>query len=337
MTNEEFLKLIEEKFEGRKAIFTDSGLASAGLLNAKQADKFIQETIEKTLVRNECRRETGAEKQVDIDKIAFADMLIQTPSAEGTKHTTTTAPSTSKVQVATVEYIIAVDLGYSALRNSIEKANFENNLMKLIANKAGSDLEAVALNSNTATGAGVYDDNAGWFQQAATGALAHIVNHASADAFNTTYKTARLFDNMLDSLPKKYLDSADLKAWRFYTHVDIEWLYRRWLTAIGSANSAAFNYLIDNVPVFYQGIPVKGVPRLSRTSAGSPAYYVSSALLCEPQNLIEYIQTDIQFVSENVPRARTVEITGTINIDWQVEEVDALVETNLIKHNLGTA
>lgn len=334
MNNEEFLKLLEEKFVGKKSIFTDSGLASAGLLNAKQFDKFIQETFEKTLVRNECRKESGAEKQVELDKISFGDLLIQTPTSEGTKHTTTTGPTTAKVDISTVEYIIAVDLGYSALRNSIEKANFENNLMKLIANKAGSDLEAVALNSNTSTGSGVYDDNAGWMQLAAT---SHEVNHGSVDAFNTSYKTARLFDNMLDALPKKYVDMADLGAWRFYTHVDVEWMYRRWLTAIGNANSAAFNYLVNNVPVFYQGIPVKGVPRLARTTAGSPAYYLSSAVLCEPTNLIEYIQTDIQFVSENVPRARVVEITGTLNVDWQIEETDAVVLAKLIKHSLGTS
>ena len=334
LTDKELLDVIREKFEGKKGIFTDSDLVNGGLLNPKQFATFIQETIEKALVRVECRRETGAEKKVELDKIAFSDLLIQTPTAEGTKHTTTTGPTTSKVDISVVEYLIAVDLGYSALRNSIEKANFESNLMKLIANKAGSDLEAVALNSDTDTGSGVYDDNKGWLQIASEG---HQVNHNNADAFSTASKTASLFDKMLDALPKKYLDGADLGAWRFFVHVDVEWLYRRWLTAIGSVNSAAFNYMVNNAPVFYQGIPVKGVPRLARTSTGSPAYYISKSLLCNPANLVEYIQTDISFVSENVPRARTVEITGTVNVDWEIEEVDATVYAYAIKHNLGTS
>jgi len=334
LTNEQLLEELNRKFFGSKDIFTDAGLeANGGLLNARQLAQFIEETLERAVMRKECRHDSGAEKTVDLDKIEFSDLLIQTPANEGTEHTTTTAPTTSQVNISTVEYLIAVDLGWSALRNSIEKAGFENKLMKRISNKAGTDLEAVAVNSNTSSGTGVYDDNAGWFQ---IGATDHEVDHASAEFASTVDETITLFDNMLDALPKKYLDSANLKAWRFYVHVDIEWLYRRWLTAIGSSNSGAMNYLIDNPPIFYQGIPVIGVPRLARTTAGTPSHYLSKAMLCNPKNLIEYIQTDMQFVSENKPRKRQVEITGTINIDWQIEETDAVVVAKDIQHSLGT-
>ena len=334
LTNEQLLDELNKKFFGSKDIFTDSDLASAGLLNARQLATFIEETLERTVMRAECRHDSGDEKTVELDKIEFADMIIQTPAAEGTEHTTTTGPTTSQVSISTVEFLIAVDLGWSALRNSIEKAGFETKLMKRISRKAGTDLEAVAVNSNTVTGTGVYDDNAGWFQ---LGATDHEVDHASGNFASTADKTLILFDTMLDALPKKYLDSTDLKAWRFYVHVDIEWLYRRWLTAIGATHAGAMNYLIDNPPIFYQGIPVIGVPRLSRTSAGTPSYYLSNAMLCHPQNLIEYIQTTMQFVSENKPRKRQIEITGTINVDWQIEETDAVVVAKDIKHNLATA
>ncbi len=335
LTNEELLKELEKRFFGKKTLFTETDLATGGLLNPKQFDKFIEQTLEKTVVRNECRPESGDEKQTELDKIEFAqETIIQTPAAEGTEHTTTTKPTTSKVNISTVEYLIAVDLGYSSLRNSIEKANFENNLMKRISNKAGSDMEALALNSDTVTGSGVYDDNAGWFQ---IGETDHVVDHLNADFASTAHKTLRLFDNMLDLLPKEYLDEADLKSWRFYVHMDIDWLYRRWLTAIGATHAGAMNYLIDNPPIFYQGIPVIGVPRLKRTATGSPAYYVSKIMLCHPKNLIEYVQVEISFVSESKPRKRVVEITGTFNIDWQIEETDAVVVAKNIKHNLATS
>lgn len=334
LTNEELLDQLNKKFFGNKALFTDSDLISGGLLNAKQFDKFLEAILERAVVRAECRNESGDEKLVDLDKIEFAqENIFQTPAAEGTEHTTTTEPSTDQVNISTVEYLIAVNLGRSALRNNIEKAGFENNLMKRISSKAGTDLDALAINSNSVSGSGVYGDNAGWLQ---LGATDHEVDHANGDFASTAHKTLRLFDNMLDALPKKYLDSTDLKAWRFYVHVDVEWLYRRWLTAIGATHAGAMNYLIDNPPIFYQGIPVVGVPRLKRTSAGSPAYYVSHAMLCNPKNLIEYIQTDIQFVSESKPRKRQIEITGTMNVDWQIEETDAVVVAKDIKHVLGT-
>lgn len=334
LTNDELLKELEKRFFGKKTLFSEGDLATGGLLNPKQFDKFIEQTLETAIVRKECRREDGDEKQTKIDKIGFAqETIIQTPTAEGEEHTTTTKPTTGQVGISTVEYIIAVDVGYSALRNSIEKAGFENKLMKRISNKAGTDMEALGVNSDDDAGSGVYDDNKGWFQ---IGATDHEVDHSNADFASTAHKTLRLFDNMLDSLPKKYLDSSDLKSWRFYTHVDIEWLYRRWLTAIGATHAGAMNYLIDNPPVFYQGIPVVGVPRLARTFTGTPAYYVSKAMLCHPQNLIEYVQVEISFVSESKPRKRIIEITGTFNIDWEIEETDAVVVAKNIKHNLAT-
>jgi len=335
LTPEELLEELNKRFFGKKAIFTDTDLSSGGLLNPKQFAKFIEATLEKAVIRPECRSDSGDEKQEKLDKIEFAqETIIQTPAAEGTEHTETTKPTTGQVSISTVEYLIAVDLGWSALRNNIEKAGFENNLMKRISDKAGTDLDALAINSNTSSGSGVYDDNKGWLQ---IGATDHEVDHADADFASTVDKTIKLFDNMLDALPKKYLDSADLKSWRFYVHVDIEWLYRRWLTAIGATHAGAMNYLVDNPPIFYQGIPIIGVPRLTRTSTGSPTYYISKAMLCNPKNLIEYIQTDIQFVSENKPRKRQIEITGTINVDWEIEETDAVVVAKNIKHNLATA
>ena len=334
LTNEQILEELNKKFFGNKSLFTDSDLSSdGGLLNDKQFNKFIEETLERAVMRAECRHESGSEKSVDLDKIEFSSLLIQTPATEGTEHTVTTEPTTSQVEITAVDYIIAVNLGYSALRNSIEKAGFENKLMKRISRKTGTDLEAVAVNSNTSSGSGVYDDNAGWFQ---LGATDHEVDHASAEFASTVDKTIGLFDDMLDSLPKKYLDDTDIGAWRFYVHMDIEWLYRRWLTAIGATHAGAMNYLIDNPPVFYQGIPVVGVPRLSRSSAGTPSYYLSKVMLVHPKNLIEYVQERISFVTEHKPRKRQAEITGLLNVDWQIEETDAVVVAKDVKHSLGT-
>jgi len=333
-TIDELLNEFDKKFFGQKTIFTDTDLVSGGLLNPKQFTAFIEATLEKVVMRKECRPDSGDEKQVKLDKIEFTqETIIQTPSAEGTRHETTTKPTTTQVEISTVEYLIAVDLGYSSLRNSIEKAGFENKLMKRISRKAGTDMEALAVNSDTDTGTGVYDDNKGWFQ---IGAEDHEVDHADADFASTADKTLVLFDNMLAALPKKYLDDANLKAWRFYVHMDIDWLYRTWLTAIGATHAGAMNYLVDYPPISYQGIPVVGVPRLKRTSTGSPAYYVSKAMLCHPKNLIEYVQVKIYFVSKDWPRKSQVEITGRFNIDWEIEETDAVVVAKDIRHRLGT-
>ena len=82
ITNEELLEEINKIMTGKKSIFTDTDLTDdGGLLDPKQFDKFIDETLERTVMRAEARRESGPEKAVDIDKIAFGDLLIQTPSS----------------------------------------------------------------------------------------------------------------------------------------------------------------------------------------------------------------------------------------------------------------
>ena len=70
ITNDELLTLLNEKFFGRKTIFTEVDLATGGLLNPKQFDKFIEQTLEKAIVRKECRTESGIEKQMKLDKVS---------------------------------------------------------------------------------------------------------------------------------------------------------------------------------------------------------------------------------------------------------------------------
>lgn len=330
MTPEEMLRLVDEKFFQSKSIFTDSDLSTGGLLNDKQFDRFVQKLVEKTLIMNECDVQTGVEKQVKIDVIEFASDIVQKPVAEGTEHDTTSKPTPTQVAIATVEYIIAVDLGFSALRNNIEKENFENTIMEMIAKKTGSDFEAIALKSDTTLGtADAYDINDGWLK---LGAVEHEVDHASGDAFDDSKKTADLFDDMIDELPTKYLDYSDISEWRIYCHKGLERLYRKWLVAIEAKIGGSHSFLLENIPVTYEGYKIAGVPRWPSSTTGSPSVLLTKLLLTHPKNLIHYIQKEISFNREPKWRKRQLEITGTANVDFQVAEDDACVVTKDVKH-----
>ena len=334
MTPEEILKLVDEKFFQSKSIFTDSDLSTGGLLNPKQFDRFVQKLIEKKLILNECRVETGPEKQVKLDFIEFASDIVQKPEAEGTEHTTTTKPTPSQVAISAVEYIIAVDLGFSALRNSIEKENLEDTLMTMIAEKSGSDFEAIGIKSDTAGGTSdAYDINDGWLKLAR---VTHEVDHSSANFATTAKKTIELFDNMIDALPSKHLDYSNIDEWRIYCYKTIERLYRQWLVAVQAQINGTHSFLLENVPVTYEGFRIVGVPRWYRYSAGSPAAYYSKLLLTHPMNIIYYVQNEISFNREPKWRKRQLEITGTANVDFQIADSDACVVAKDVKHVLGT-
>jgi len=270
------------------------------------------------------------EKQLKLDFIEFTTDIVQRPVAEGTEHTTTTKPTPTQVAISAVEYIIAVDLGFSALRNSIEKANIEDTIMNMIAEKAGSDFESLAIYSDTTLGtADAYDLNDGWLK---LGRVSHEVDHGSADFASTSAKTVPLFDNMINLLPSKHLDYSDVDAWRIYCHKYIERLYRKWLVAVEAQINGTHSFLLENIPVTYEGFKIVGVPRWPRYTAGSPAAYYSKAMLTHPQNLVYYIQNEMTFNREPKWRKRQLEITGTANIDFQVADNDACVVAKDIKH-----
>ena len=80
-TNEQLLEELNKKFFGNKSLFTDSDLSSGGLLNDKQLNQFIDETLERAVMRKECRHESGAEKTFDLDKIEFAEPSVESKKA----------------------------------------------------------------------------------------------------------------------------------------------------------------------------------------------------------------------------------------------------------------
>lgn len=330
MSPDDILKYIDQKLE-EKTIMTPSDLSTGGLLNAEQSNKFIWDTLQDVVVSKEARLEIMNSPKKDIDKIGFASRIMRAPGSEGTEESTTTKPTPEQVELSTVRIIGCVDISYMTLEDNIERADFADSLMTMIAAKCGEDLEDLYLNGDDGSGDPYYVLNDGWL---ILGAVAHGTNgNGQADFVSTADKTILNLDAMIDALPSKYLKNK--AQWRFYVHPDLDNLLRRWVAS--RETIAGDRYMLEDVPMFYTGVPIIRVPMIVSSTAGTPSLVRSKIMLVKPDNLVLGIQRQIRIEKEAKPRKQQVEFTVTIRSDVQIEENDAVVVGTGMPHVLGSA
>jgi HK97 family phage major capsid protein len=303
--------------------FTTGDLANGGLLSPDQSAKFVQGIFETAVVSQEARRVPMNANKLDIDKITYTSDILQKPVAVGTEHTTTTKPVTSKVVLSAAEVIVAVDIGYDSLEDSIEKQGLFDTIMELTRAKLGPELDNLILYGDEAGATGTVLDQVDGILKLVT---TNVYDASSATLSDTILK------NGYRALPGKYADNeANL---RFY----VSHLARLdYITALAGkgVNEAFVRYLIEAQEPYYNGIPVKkvGAIKTEDLDAGTPVVNGSQALLINPKNIVLGIHRDIMFEMERKPRKRIIEVTMTMRLDCNLEEEEAVVKITNIKHS----
>lgn len=303
--------------------FTTGDLANGGLLHPDQAAKFVKGIFDSAVITAECRRQPMKANKADIDKITYTGDVLQKPTAVGTVHTTTTKPTTSKVQLSAEEVIVAIDIGYDSLEDSIEGQGLFDTIIQLTQSKMGPEMDALLLYGDKAGATGTVLDQIDGVLKRST---SHILDASQATLSDTVLKNAYRL------LPGKYADNeANL---RFYVSHLARLDYVSALAAKG-VNEAFIRYLIEAQEPYYNGIPVRkvGAIKTEDLDAGTPVVNGSQGLLINPKNIVLGIHRDIMYEMERVPRARIVEVTITMRLDVVLEEVDAVVKLTNIKHS----
>jgi hypothetical protein len=314
------VKTNQELIDAVKFVVAD--LASGGELNAEQREEFIRAAIEQTVILKDARYEPMDRPVEEFHKIGFADRVLQKPSGDYATTTTGTDPTTDMVTMTAVKAVMAVDIGLDVFKKNIERDRIKNTIISAMAEKAGVDLEELILMGDTTSGTEFYTLNEGLFKLASS----HEYDHSSAD-----FEPHTVFKGMLDLLPKKYLRRK--AEWRFYIHEEVELLYRQWLSE--RQTGAGDRYLLEDIPVFYMGIPIVSVPMIVESGSGGSA--TSSALLIHPKNIIYGVLQEITIKAEEKFREQYVAVTGTLWTDVEFEEEDAVVEGQNIKHTLASS
>jgi hypothetical protein len=257
MTNEELVQ---------KAIVTTDALASAGKLNAVQADQFIDYVIDVTMLKNNVRVVRFRNETMQIDKIGVG-ARVTLPKAEAAAPQIRRGITTSKVELTPKDQMTPFEISDNFPDQSIEGERVEDTVTRLMATQTANDLEELMINGDILGPARAEADLLdgghatdvikdtfmaqfnGWLRAADSG---NVYDAEGADIGSI------LFSRMLNSMPVKFRRVR--QNLRFLSSLDHEQLYRE---KVGARQTAAGDEANRTVaPLTPYGVPLIGVPLL---------------------------------------------------------------------------
>ena len=311
MDNNQILQEIDKAMKG---ITTPDTLGDAGLLNPEQFDQFVRTVQEDTLILGEARyQEMNAQKQ-EIERIAFLDRVL-----EAGGHSTNLSEddfaevNTTKNTLIANELMAIVGLKDHTVRRNIERGNLQNTIIDLLGEAAGRDMEEYSIfadeDLNTTTyGWSAINLTNGWVKEAS-----NKLYDGSFDDTADSYPE-NLFEDMLEALPKKYLQNRN--DWRFYVTWEVENAYRNLLKNRGTALGDGAQ--TGNPDLYYKGIRVVYVPMLER-------YDDNVAMLQNPNNMVWGIFHEVTLETEREAKKRRTDFVLTFEGDAKYEDENACV------------
>lgn len=298
MNNTEILEKINEAL---KAV-TRNDLGAA-ILAPEKRQMFVRTVSESTRILDEARRIDMNSHTYDIDRVGFASRILR-GAQEDTEPTGESKPDFGTNSLESKEVIAIAGITDSTLEDNIERENFEDTLLQLIANRVGFDLEDLFVNGDTNSSDELYKVTNGWLKKAVNGVVG-----AEGD-FDVT-DVESMFDAMIRAVPKKYL--RDRSQWRFYVHWDIEDAYRDVLRKRGTG-------LGDTAQTTGQTLAYKGIAVVD-----CPSMPAGKALLVPPSNLVYGIYRDIRIEPDRIPKKRRTDFVTTLRVDCHYEDENAAV------------
>lgn len=285
--------------------------ANGGLLLPEQADRFIDFIVEQPTVLAQCRQHRMNGPQTKINRMGFDSRVMHAATQAGGAEddgsngrilakAKRSKPSTAQIELNTKEYIAEVRIPYEVMEDNIEKDNFEEHVMRQLAERAALDFEEFALFSDTASGDADLAVQDGWLKLITS----NVQDNASAGPSDAMVTTTLL------TLPQRYL--RNLAAMRMYMSIanKIKFQADR-INRIGALGDQS---AVANVDLYSQGVKIE--PTATMASDGTGA----KGIFTHPQNLIFGIQRQITVETDKNIRSREYIIVVTARIALQVDD-----------------
>lgn len=319
---------------------TQIGAGSGGILNAKQANRFLDYVVEQSVLVQDSRVIRMNEPTQDIDKVAVGQRIMR-KATEAVDDGVNTDPTFTKISLTTVKIRLDWELSTEGLEDNIEGNSLEDHVASLMARQTSNDLEDLLIHGDTTSTDPLLKSLNGWRKLARTDAT--VVDAAGANLTRST------FDRALRNLPNKYLQQRSKLKW--YTSSSLVQDYIWSLTLTGTAGildgtgaaapgstygdlivnagaGAASGGQVGNTGLRPFGIPLWEVPLMEENEAGTHSGATGSHGVLEltfPQNRIFGIQREIVVYREFKPKKDTIEYTQFIRVANQIENADSWV------------
>lgn len=323
------------------------GAGGGGLLNAKQANRFLDFVVDQSvLLQRGVRVVRMAEPTQDIDKVNVGRRIMR-KATEAIDTGQNTDPTFTKISMTTVKLRLDWELSTEGLEDNIEGDSLENHVASLMARQTSNDLEDLLIHGDTTSTDGLLKSLDGYRKRARANAT--VVDAAGAGITRST------FDKALRNLPQKYLQRRSALEW--YTSSGLIQDYIWSLTLTGAAGildgtganapGSVFGDLLVNTGMGGAaggppgttglrpfGIPLVEIPIMEETESGTysgAAGFHGALDLTFPDNRLFGIQRDIVIYREFKPKKDTIEYTQFIRVANQIENTEAFVTVKNLK------
>jgi hypothetical protein len=286
-------------------------IADGGYLQPAQAQRFMRLLINEAVVLKQATVVPMKSPKQLIEKIRFASRILRA----GTEATALTLDQRAKPDLGMVEldaklFKAEVRLSYEVLEDNIERGNFRQTVMELMAERIALDMDEVVWNGDTAS----LDPFLAQFN----GVRKQITSNLVDALGQRTNKV--LFRDALKDMPSEYLRNK--RAMRFLTSVDSEIDYRDSLAE--RATVVGDRFLEQDAPVMYSGVPVMSVPVCPENL--SVGLNKTEIVLTDPKNINVGIWRNIKVETDQDISAGVLIIVATLRFDTKLAEEQAAVK-----------
>lgn len=311
---------------------TTIGGGGGGLLNAQQANQFIDYMWDATVLGPQVRTIRMQAETMDIDTIGVGTRLMRL-ATEAVDDGVNAGASFTKISLTTKKLRLDYEISTEALEDSIEGEALEDHIARLMATQAGMDIEDVSINGDTTLSSDpllkAFD---GWRKLGLTNG--HVIDNVHANV------SLSVFNQALKAMPRKYLQRRGDLKWFSNSNIIGDWLFG--VTQVSSvevrpydlAQAARTQTPVSNGAAGFSpqyaplGIPIQEVPLFSSydVDSGSGGTQAGGDIwLTFPQNLLWGVKREIKVYRQFKPKTDSIQYTMYTRIGTQIENADAFV------------
>lgn len=323
---------------------TRIGAGSGGILNAAQANRFLDYVMDQSVLMKTARVVRMNEPTVDIDKVDIGKRIMRKAS-EGVDDGVNADPTFSKISMTTVKLRLDWELTTEGLEDNIEGDSLEDHVASLMARQTANDLEDLYIHGDTTSTDPLLKALDGFRKNAR--ANARVYDAAGANL------TRQTFDGALRQMPNKYLQWRNRLRWTTSSSLLQDYLWSLSLDVAATGGPSAGSTLGDTIVnagvggaqgggagtgevngIRPFGIGLQEIPLYEETENGSYSGATGNHGVVEltyPENRIIGIQRDIVIYREFKPKKDAIEYTQFIRVASQIENADAYVHVRNVK------
>ncbi len=289
----------------------------AGILVPAQARQFIRTLInESTIMPQATVVPMRAPTQL-LEKIKFGSRVLRAgQEGQALSQADRAKPDLEKEELNAKLFKAEVRLNNEVLEDSIERNALRGTIMTLLAERIALDMDEVIISGDL-----THPTDA--FLAQFDGILVQAADNVHDN--NSLPIAKGTFRDMLKLMPSEFLRNK--RRMRFFVSVDTEIEYRD--TLAGRETGLGDQFLDQDVPVAYSGVPLIDVPLFPETlGVGSDE---TVALLCDPKNINVGIWRQIQMETDKDISAGVLIVVATLRFDVRLAESRATVKAENIK------